>query len=82
MSSSTETPQRTSTPHHIISPVSPPGELRKRIVTSQNQPLNVQSGVFVNTGLVPVGRAPTQNPSNTSFQSGIRSVNTPFRDYR
>ncbi|XP_043510988.1 endoplasmic reticulum junction formation protein lunapark-A isoform X2 [Frieseomelitta varia] len=82
VSSSTETPQRTSTPHHIISPVSPPGELRKRIVTNQYQPLNVQSGVLANTGLVPVGRAPTQNPSNTSFQSGIRSVNTPFRDYR
>lgn len=82
MSSSTETPQRTSTPHHIISPVSPHGDLRKRIVTSQNQPLNVQSSILANTGLVPVGRAPIQNPSNTSFQSGVRSVNTPFRDYR
>ena len=81
-SSSTETPKRSSTPQHIISPVSPSTELRRRVIINQNQPLNVHSGIPANTGLVPVGIAPTQNPLNTSFQGGIRPVNTPIRDYR
>ncbi|XP_050482825.1 endoplasmic reticulum junction formation protein lunapark-A-like isoform X1 [Bombus huntii] len=82
VSPSTETPKRSSTPQHIISPVSPSTELRRRIIINQNQPLNVHSGIPANTGLVPVGTAPTQNPLNTSFQGGIRPVNTPIRDYR
>lgn len=81
MSSSTETPKRSSTPQHI-SPVSPSTELRRRIIINQNQPLNVHSGIPANTGLAPVGIAPTQNPLNTSFQGGIRPVNTPIHDYR
>ncbi|XP_048265191.1 endoplasmic reticulum junction formation protein lunapark-A-like [Bombus terrestris] len=81
-SSSTETPKRSSTPQHIISPASPSTELRRRVIINQNQPLNVHSGIPANTGLVPVGIAPTQNPLNTSFQGGIRPVNTPIRDYR
>ncbi|XP_050584534.1 endoplasmic reticulum junction formation protein lunapark-B isoform X3 [Bombus affinis] len=81
-SSSTETPKRSSTPQHIISPVSPSTELRRRVIINQNQPLNVHSSIPANTGLVPVGIASTQNPLNTSFQGGIRPVNTPIRDYR
>ncbi|KAG6802415.1 Protein lunapark-B [Apis mellifera caucasica] len=80
--SRTETPQQSSSPHNIISPVSLSGELRRRVITSQNQPLNLQSGTPANTGLVPVGITPTQNPSNASFQSGIKPVNTPIRGYR
>ncbi|XP_043590817.1 endoplasmic reticulum junction formation protein lunapark-A-like [Bombus pyrosoma] len=82
VSSSTETPKQSSTPQHIISPVSPSMELRRRVIINQNQPLNVHSGIPANTGLAPVGIAPTQNPLNTSFQGGIRPVNTPIRDYR
>lgn len=82
MPSRTETPQQSSSPHNIISPVSLSGELRRRVITSQNQPLNLQSGTPANTGLVPVGITPTQNPSNASFQSGIKPVNTPIRGYR
>lgn len=82
MSSSTETPKRSSTPQHIISPVSPSMELRRRVIINQNQPLNVHSGIPANAGLAPVGIAPTQNPLNTSSQGGIRPVNTPIRDYR
>lgn len=65
-----------------MSPMSPSGELRRRVVTGQNQPLNVQSGMPANTGLVPVGVAPTQNLLNTPLQSGIRSVMTPVAGYR
>ncbi|OAD54707.1 Protein lunapark-B, partial [Eufriesea mexicana] len=70
--------ERSSTPHNM-SHASLSGELRRRVVTSQNQPLNVQSGMPANTGLVPVGMTPTQNPPNTSFQS---APNTPIRSYR
>ncbi|CAK9800150.1 Endoplasmic reticulum junction formation protein lunapark-B [Anthophora plagiata] len=77
-----ETVQGFSTPQNVISPMSPSGELRRRVVTSQNQPLNVQSGTPGNTGLAPVGVAPIQNPQNTPFQSGVRPVNTPIMGYR
>ena len=77
MSTPTETPQRSNIPRGVMSPLPSSGELRRRVVTSQNQPLNVQSGMATNTDLVPVGLAPIQNPTVTPFQSGIRSVNTP-----
>ncbi|CAL7946188.1 unnamed protein product [Xylocopa violacea] len=80
-SSSSETPQRLSSPR-IISPIPSSGDLRRRVITSQNQPLNVQSGTPANTGLVPVGTAPIQNPQNTPFQSGVRAINSPVMGYR
>ncbi|KOC68357.1 Protein lunapark-B, partial [Habropoda laboriosa] len=80
------TPSKTlqgfSTPHNVMSPMSSSGELRRRVVPSQNQPLNVQSGSPGNTDLVPVGVAPTQNPLNTPIQSDVRSVNTSVMGYR
>lgn len=81
MSSPTETP-RFSTPQNVISPLPSSGEIRRRMVTQQNQPLNVQSGMPTNTGLVPVGISPSQNPPMTPFQGGVRPFNTPAMGYR
>nr|XP_012144656.1 PREDICTED: protein lunapark-B [Megachile rotundata]XP_012144657.1 PREDICTED: protein lunapark-B [Megachile rotundata] len=76
-----ETSQRFSTPQNVISPIPSSAELRRRVVTSQNQ-LNMQSGMPTNTGLVPVGVAPTQNPSSTPFQGGMKPINSPIMGYR
>ncbi|XP_054006218.1 endoplasmic reticulum junction formation protein lunapark-B isoform X1 [Hylaeus anthracinus] len=73
---------RTSVPQNVVSPSSSGEKLRRRVVTSQNQPLNVQSGMPTNTGLVPVGAAPIRNTPITPFQSGSRPVTTPAMGYR
>ncbi|KZC10886.1 hypothetical protein WN55_01585 [Dufourea novaeangliae] len=57
------------------------GELRRRVLTPQNQPLNVQSGMPANTGLVPVGIAPIRNTPVAAFQSNVRPV-APVMGYR
>ena len=82
VSPSQETPQRFSMSQNVISPIPASGELRRRVVTNQNQPLNVQGGMPTNTGPVPIGMAPIQNPSSTPFQSGVRPINTPVMGYR
>ncbi|XP_043265730.1 endoplasmic reticulum junction formation protein lunapark-A [Colletes gigas] len=64
-----------------ISPLSSSGEMRKRVITSQNQSLNTQSGMPTNAGLVPVGAAPIRNTPVTPFQSGVRPT-VPAMAYR
>ncbi|XP_031839275.2 zinc-ribbon metal-binding protein lunapark isoform X1 [Nomia melanderi] len=75
-----ETTERSVSPQTMSSPVSSSGELRKRVLTSQKQVLNVQRGTPSNTGLVPVGVAPIPT-SPIGFQSGVRPV-TPVMGYR
>lgn len=73
---------KSSIPQNVISPLPSSGELRRRVVASQNQLLNVQSGMPTNTGLVPIGTAPIRNTPITPFQSGVKPVTNPAMAYR
>ncbi|XP_015432814.1 PREDICTED: protein lunapark-A [Dufourea novaeangliae] len=81
VSRQTDTPQRSNVSQNVTSPMSDSGELRRRVLTPQNQPLNVQSGMPANTGLVPVGIAPIRNTPVAAFQSNVRPV-APVMGYR
>ncbi|XP_078048079.1 zinc-ribbon metal-binding protein lunapark isoform X3 [Augochlora pura] len=75
----TETPHRSMSPQNIASAPNS-GELRKRVLTSQKQLLNVPSATPSNTGHVPVGMAPIQ-ATPIGFQSNVRPV-IPVMGYR
>jgi len=67
MSVPSETPRR-PTPQPVISPLH--SDLRRRIVTTQNQPQNTQMGVSASGQTTPPIRSINQ-PLNASFQSRI-----------
>nr|XP_033328955.1 endoplasmic reticulum junction formation protein lunapark-A isoform X2 [Megalopta genalis] len=75
----TETPHRSLSPQNMASPPNT-GELRKRVLTSQKQLLNVPRVTPGNTGLVPVGIAPIQ-ATPIGFQGSARPV-IPVMGYR
>ncbi|XP_043591230.1 endoplasmic reticulum junction formation protein lunapark-A-like isoform X3 [Bombus pyrosoma] len=77
-----EIPQQSSTPQCIKSAISPFGELRKRVILSQNQALNAQSCVPSNSYPVPVGITPVRNLPNAPVQNNDKLLNTPNWNHR